>query len=671
MFLEPSAAHIPDAVLPPSPPPRRRRRVRFGVGLGIAVVILIAACVYVGIAATRVVQGGMVTRDALRSAESNMIAADFAGAQTDLSVATNGVLEAKAGAAMVGFAAYLPWIGERYSAAVGMLDATHNTIDVLAEAVAIANDVYGVVSEARDALSWKDSAYADTALHALPTSVKRALFVRLADALPDLQRMQVKLNFAREDIARFQELPEMDAFADIVEPFAAIVDDLKTSVDFLVPFAGITREFAGLRGDRQFLLMFMNDMELRPTGGFLGTYGLLVIRDGDIVSFTTDDAYAVDVLVAGNPAYAIASPAPIAKYLEQPVWFFRDGTWSPDFATGAQETVALLRQELAVAGRPVPQVDGVIGITTGFLERILNFIGPVTVNGIQYSAHDAAEVLEYQVEIAFEQQGIAREDRKDVVGVLTQAVLDKLLEVSPSRFGEVFALLSHGFTDKEFVMLSADTETQAVLEDYGWAGAMRQGNADDYLLVVDANMAALKSDPVVERTIAYSITPSGNGYQATAAVTYRHTGSFDWKTSRYRTYTRIYVPEGSQLVSVDGSLANDAIRNPQGLAGEITTTNELGLTNFGTFTSIEPGQTRTLTFVYTLPPSVTSAIRDGSYRLRVQKQIGADPRDLVLNLDFNKKIQHAEPAEPSSLWGDDVYSIETVLETDSEFFVEL
>lgn len=670
MFLEPSSSQIPESILPPAHVPRKRRW-RFGIGLGVVSVFVLAACVYVGIAATRVVQGGIATRDALMSAKTNIAETDFSAAQTDLATASVGVTEAKAGAAMVGFVSYLPWVGERYDAAVGMLDATQNTIDVLMEAVTIANDVYGVVSEARDALSWRDAEYADTAIHDLPTSVKRALFVRLADALPDLQEMQVKLELASDEIAKFQELPEMEAFHDLVVPFATVVEELKTSVDFLVPFAGITREFAGLRGDRQFLLMFMNDTELRPTGGFLGTYGLLVIRDGDMKSLSTDDAYAVDVLVAGNPAYAIASPVPIAKYLEQPIWFFRDGTWSPDFPTGAQETTALLRQEFAVAGQNVPQVDGVIGITTGFLEQLLEFVGPVTVNGIEYSAQNAAEILEYQVEIAFEQQGITREDRKDVVGELTNAVMDALLEVSPSQFTDVFTLLSEGFANKYLAVYSSDADTQAVLNDYGWSGAVEQGDADDFLMVVDANMAALKSDPVVERTIAYSIAPTSSGYQATAAITYNHTGSFDWKTSRYRTYTRIYVPEGAQLVSVDGSLANDAIRNPQGLAGEVTTTDEFGLTSFGTFTSIEPGQSRTLTFVYTLPASVRDAITAGSYTLRMQKQIGAEPPDVVLHLDFQSGIQDASPAEDFSFWGDDVYSLEASLDSDQDFWVEL
>lgn len=669
MFLEPSTSEVPKAPVF-APVSRRRRRWHFGLGVALIIVVVLLGCFYVGIAATRVVRGGIATRDSLLAAKEDIAETDFFNAQINLTAASNGVLEAQAGAEMLSFASRIPWIGIRYDATVGVLDATKNTIDVLADAVTIANDVYSVVTDARKTLAWNDPGTENTAIHDLPISVKRALFVRFADSLPDLQIMQVKLALASENIATFETLPETAAIGDLIAPFAEVVADLKTSVDFLVPFAGITREFAGLRGDRQFLLLFMNDTELRPTGGFLGSYGLLVIRDGDMKSLTTDDAYAVDALVAQNPAYAVVSPSPIAKYLEQPIWYFRDGTWSPDFPTGAQEAASLLRQEFAVAGQSVPQVDGVIGITTGFMEHLLDFVGPVTVNGITYDSQNAADFLEYQVEIAFEQQGIARSDRKDVLGELTNAVLDKLLEVSPSRFADVFALLSSGFADKDLALFSTDEDTQAILKDYGWSGTVAQGGANDFLMVIDANMASLKSDPVVKRSIAYTITPTTTGYQATAAITYDHQGAFDWKTSRYRTYTRIYVPAGAQLVSVAGSLANDAIRNPQGLPGEVTTTSEFGLMSFGTFTSIEPGQSRTLTFVYTLPKSIGDAVVRGSYRMRVIKQLGALGPEIDFHLDFNKKLRNALPAEASSAWGDDVYSFHGTLEHDQDFFVE-
>lgn len=669
MFLEPSNTQMPATHAEPEHEATRHRRSwRFGVGIVLGALILLGFGVYVAIAGTKIVQGSVAAREALYTAKADISDADFSKALDELSRAKDGVLTAKSGAKMVPFAAWIPWVGPRYAAGLELLDATEKTVDVLRDAVSIASDVASVVADARETLSWKDPTYATMALHDFPASVKRALFVRLADALPDLRAMQVKLDLAHDDIVTIQSIPEAGALADMITPFVDVVDELKTSVDFMVPFAGIAREFAGLRGDRQFLLMFMNDTELRPTGGFLGSYGLLVIRDGDMKQLSTDDTYAVDTLAAASGEYAVTSPAPIATYLEQPVWYFRDGTWSPDFPTGAQETVSLFRQEFAAAGKPVPQIDGVIGITTGFLERVLDYVGAVTVNGVTYTGTSAADVLEYQVEVGFEDQGVLREDRKDVVGELTNAIMDKLLETSPAQFGDIFTLLTQGFAEKSIAMFSTDAETQAVLDNAQWSGRVTSRSTDT-LMVVDANLASLKSDPVVDRTISYSIAPTASGYRATASITYKHTGSFDWKTSRYRTYTRIYVPEGSSLVSVDGSLANDAIRNPSGAAGEVTTSQEFGLTSFGTFTSVEPGQSRTLTFVYDLPASVTSAIQSGTYTLTTLKQMGADARNLVLHLNFGKPIHSASVPEESSLWGDSIYDLSTVLSGDADFHV--
>lgn len=673
MFLEPSQANLPTHhhADPPLAPPvflhKKHKRGHAGFVL-VGTFVLVACLAYVGVGVTRIVNGALTARAALMSAKTAIADIDFAQAETHLTDAHEGIAQAQHGASMLAGVSYIPWIGTRYDAGVAVLDATANMVDVLTEAVGIAQDVYSVVAEARATLAWQEPGAADTPIHDLPTEVKRTLFSRLASSLPSLRTMQVKLALATEDLARFHELSGTAGIDDLIAPLETVLEKLKTGVDFLVPFAGITREFAGLDGDRQFLLMFLNDTELRPTGGFLGTYGLLVIRDGDMKSLTTDDTYAVDALVAGT-GYAAPSPAPIATYLEQPIWYFRDSTWSPDFSAGARDAITLLRQEIAASGQPVPEIHGAFGMTTTFLSDLLAFVGPVTVEGQSFTSGNAADLLEYQVEIAFEQQGILREDRKDIVGKLTNALLDKLLEVPSSRFEEVFALLDDAFVEKEIALYSTHTATQSVLNDAQWSGSVSQGSSADVLMVVDANMASLKSDPVVQRSITYSIAPKNGGFQATAAITYTHEGSFDWKTSRYRTYTRIYVPTGSKLVSVEGSLANDAIRNPQGIAGAVTTESELGLTSFGTFTSIEPGQSRTLTFTYQLPASVTSAIAAESYTLTMLKQIGADPRDVTLHLDFNRALRTADPAESSSLWGDDIYDATDTLDANKEYRV--
>ncbi|MFZ1654590.1 MAG: DUF4012 domain-containing protein, partial [Candidatus Moraniibacteriota bacterium] len=41
--------------------------------------------------------------------------------------------------------------------------------------------------------------------------------------------------------------------------------------------------------ERVFLVLFQNNMELRPGGGFIGSFGILKVKDGSITDFSSND----------------------------------------------------------------------------------------------------------------------------------------------------------------------------------------------------------------------------------------------------------------------------------------------------------------------------------------------------------------------------------------------
>ncbi len=75
-------------------------------------------------------------------------------------------------------------------------------------------------------------------------------------------------------------------------------------------------------------------------------------------------------------------------------------------------------------------------------------------------------------------------------------------------------------------------------------------------------------------------------------ITYQNNADFTWKSTRLRTYTRVYVPLGSELISSAGAMENDKIKDPQLQAGQVEAATEFGKTFFGAFISIEPHETR-------------------------------------------------------------------------------
>ena len=213
----------------------------------------------------------------------------------------------------------------------------------------------------------------------------------------------------------------------------------------------------------------------------------------------------------------------------------------------------------------------------------------------------------------------------------------------------------------------------SILDKRGWT-ARAKPTQDDYLWVVDANLAALKTDGVMDKNVKFELDVTDpQGPVATVTLTYKNTNKvIDWRYTRYRSYTRVYVPDGSQLISSSGAMKDDRYKTG-GVAvpGRVDVTHELGKTVFGAFWSIEPGQTGTLRYKYRLPPSVAEKASQGEYILDWQKQSGADKTGLTLDLKFGKNIQSALPGEDREKWGDARYEYRTDSLVDRMFEIKL
>jgi len=640
-----------------------RRRLLFIV-LGVLAVFLILTLFGVG----RFLSASLQTKDDIEEAMGSLATLSFEEAQHDVDEAVTHAKGARSGLVFIGWTQALPWIGDHIEAVGILLDASIAGGEAFSEALSIAMAVEDVFDESQALLDENqiDQTYTfDT----LPEGFKIELLRALHQQSDAFYEAAIKLDLATAELEELNDLSLSPSFESAIAPLREIIPELADTFDILAPVAQSLDAFAGLDEDKQWMLLFLNDTEIRPGGGFMGVYGLMQISEGSIERMYIDDTYALDQLVE-DVAYSVAPPEPLQEYVGADKWYFRDANWSPDFAQSSQDAIALLRQEFAVIGQPVPQIDGVLGLTPTLVSRLLAVIGPVTVDGVAFEPETFTETLEYEVEVNFANRGIAFEDRKQIVSDLMNVLLEEFYDLPIERWPELFSVIHDGFPDKQIALYSTDEEAQQVFKEAGWAGLVDQGRADDVLMIVDANMGALKSDYAVDRSVSYQIVPDEDGYVAKVAITYEHNGTFDYRTTRYRTYTRVYVPPGSTFVSVDGSLKDDALHNPSLEPGEVTIFEELGLAGFGAFTAIEPGETGTLSFTYRLPENIGQAVEDGLYQLAVIKQMGATDNALTLDLDFGTTVTSATPSEQEEQFGDSVYHVNTIIDQDDVITIE-
>lgn len=648
-------------------PPALRHRTRRWWVIGI-LVVLVAYLALAAWGAGRVLASALAAKDSLEDAQKAALVLDFDAANQALETTSLELDRASVGLRALAPFRVIPYLGDQVRAVDEMLKASERLIPALSSALTIAEGIVEVVERA-EALG-SVSVEGELSYVTLPEEVRKDLLTRLHQSLPDLQTIRARLTLAAEDVTRLQELRLVAPIAVAVEPFVRLIPELQKSVDFLIPIAEIVPTFAGLDAPKRYLVLYENNTELRPGGGFVGNFiGTMTVETGAISGIDTEDTYAIDDLVAG--LVTTVPPEPLKKFLGVDAWYFRDANWSPDFATSAEQALSLLAQEEDLIGREPSVYNGVIAVTPTLAASLLELVGEVTIDGQTFTPENIADTLAYQVEFGFAEQGLPPSQRKEIVDELSEVVAERLFNLPLSSWVQVSGIALEAIANKQLMLYSTDADVQQALADAGWSGAVSAPEVGaDALMVVDANLASLKSDPAVTRTINYRLRQNDDGrLVAQVRVEYDHQGDFDWKTTRYRTYTRVYVPLGSELIRGEGMLMNDKLHNPELLPGVIDVGEELGLTTFGAFIAIEPGESRTLSYSYYLPEDVSRELAAGNYSLRVFKQLGAQNHALTVDVDFGKPLLSATPSEDPSEYGDTQYLLKTYLDQDLEMTI--
>lgn len=418
-------------------------------------------------------------------------------------------------------------------------------------------------------------------------------------------------------------------------------------------------KFLGFDSPKTYLVLFQNNTELRPGGGFIGVYAILKVDKGRLEIITVDGTENLD---RNAPAeWKSIPPEIITKHLKVDRWYFRDSNWSPDFSESAKKALEFYKAE---GGIEAENINVVVAFTPTVLEKLLEITGSFVVDGTEFKAENVTEKLEYEVEYGYAESGIAFAERKKIIRPFMDVLLKHLQMNLFSNLHNYESLFKDMTKQKQIVFYSTEAEWQKNIEDNKWDGKL-DDNYSDYLLWIDANLASLKTDHAIKRELKYSIRSKGDRYVAIVEMIYNHNGVFDWRTSRYRTYARVFVPIGSEWISTNGAMNWDRTSG----IGPTDIGVELNRQWFGAFVSIEPGKKGSLKFEYYLPKEINEQIEKGQYDLSIQKQLGTIDHTLTLDLDFAKNITKATPAEISEDWGDNIYKIRTDLTVDRYFVV--
>ncbi len=373
---------------------------------------------------------------------------------------------------------------------------------------------------------------------------------------------------------------------------------------------------------RTAFILLQNNFELRPGGGFLGQYAVVKVKNGEVVYHFVEDANLLDQRIK-NANVKVTPPWPLTRYMQLKRWMLRDSNFSPDFPTNAQKAEYFYR-----LGGGREKFDAVIAVNADVLDHILAITGPISIPGYSgtYSSEGGALRLEEAVEKSYLGENVsaeAKEGRKNIMKKLAAEILDRIATIE--NVPKVAALAQEELRNKNVQLFFHDETLQSIARSVHWDGSVTTDWSGDFLMVVDANMGALKSDFFVKRSLEYFVDfTAGARPRATVTYTYDHTApGGDWRTSDYHTYTRIYAPKNSTYVE------NSRVKTG-GVGTE--TSDPLNKTVFGYKVDVVMKQTLPTGISYDLP----DAIKEDSYRLLIQKQSGIGTLPATVRIKTSK-----------------------------------
>lgn len=455
--------------------------------------------------------------------------------------------------------------------------------------------------------------------------------------------------------------------ANLPGPIASIRDTIgKRLADYgplLRTYASLDNtlpDILGWSSPKRYLILTQDPAELRPTGGFIGSYGILTFSKGRITQRAFQDIALLD-LPLDDPF--VTPPPALVRYLLGTTfpWQLADANWSPDFPTSAQDAIKLYLNEKG----PGP-VDGVLAISTYTIDEILSVTGPVTVpayNVTVASGETTLKVLQQTREAA-----APGTNRKAFLSAFADKLFGSLLALPPSRWTN---LLAHGEAFGAGHLLLAwfaDPAVEVAITSLGFGGAMYTGSGD-FVYPVDSNVAPVsKLNVVTDRSLELTVRLDSFGNAANDLIVRWSNAISEPANKPYRDlamvgelttlgmYFRLYVPERSRLDAVNAGTTQH-ITAPSDLS------DELGRTVIANYFRIPPGSAR-LEYKWTSPYPAERA-EDGTYtyRITIQHQPGQRPGPLHLEVRIPSGAAVVEASSGLTVNGEAI-TLDTILGRD-------
>jgi hypothetical protein len=337
--------------------------------------------------------------------------------------------------------------------------------------------------------------------------------------------------------------------------FNTIISSFRHKLEAITDFLTFYEAVSGFDRDRRYLVLFQNAAELRPTGGFIGSVGILEMSNGMISRFDINDVYDLDGQLKGH----VEPPEALKVMMGTEHWYLRDSNWSPDFRQSGSKAQWFYE---TVTGE---KLDGVIAVSSLVLTDILSLTGPVYLP--DYNETITQDEFYNQSEKIIQKNFFPGSTQKrNFLGSLSDALKKSLSQDLVAQILPLFNLASTALRDGTVLFYSPNETLAALAKRSGWDGsfedssslclAEKQQSLNCTPLFngwVDANLSVSKLDNLLARSAEMEIVHRDQALSETK-IKYHYLPEKvppEKASLYYRNANRTYLPVDASEITVE------------------------------------------------------------------------------------------------------------------------
>jgi hypothetical protein len=325
-----------------------------------------------------------------------------------------------------------------------------------------------------------------------------------------------------------------------------VVSDTTRQFDGAARGLDLLSRLAAPNGDYKLLLLSQDSMEIRPTGGYIGSFGVIHFFHGTV---ELEKYQSFEDLPQPKPA--IEAPQDLAVALDERGWRIENVNWWPNFPNSA----AAARDMYARQGGD--RVDGVIAMTENVMARIVGALGPFQVPG--YAKPVTEQGFDKRVLYEVELKKPHDNPRKQFLTLLSDMVFQRLFHPKADEIPKIVKAIDASVGAGDLQAWFADPAMQRNVSGTAWSGELPK-TTNDFLMLTEANLTAGKANADLTRHATYQVHRDKNGHLiAHLNVVFRNDGDKSSINEYYNGHLRIYVPKDAKLDEGDRSIRDDGV----------------------------------------------------------------------------------------------------------------